>query len=95
MSGYGDAGVERLIELLKVCIILCCDHIYLNPNTVCAKKGELEMCMRLMGAPTVADIKREMVDIRNIKDHFVANPTDYLAHGAYERMHPRGNWSKL
>lgn len=52
------------------------------------------MCMRLMGAPTIADLKPEMMDIRNLKDHFVANPTDYLAKRAYERMNPRGN-SKL
>ncbi|KAI8140899.1 putative mitochondrial cytochrome b2 [Fennellomyces sp. T-0311] len=58
-------------------------------------QNELEMCMRLMGAPTIADIKPEMVDIRNLKDHFVANPTDYLAKHAYEKMHPRGNLSKL
>ncbi|KAI9255821.1 FMN-dependent dehydrogenase-domain-containing protein [Phascolomyces articulosus] len=74
MSGYGDKGVERLIELYQ---------------------NELEMCMRLMGAPTIADIKPEMVDIRNLKDHFVSNPTDYLAKGAYEKMIPRGNLSKL
>ena len=53
------------------------------------------MCMRLMGARTIADIKPEMVDTRNLKYHFVANPTDYLAKGAYEKMVPRGNISKL
>ncbi|KAI8328709.1 hypothetical protein BC941DRAFT_363523 [Chlamydoabsidia padenii] len=58
-------------------------------------KNELEMVMRLMGAPTLKDITRSMVDIRNIKDHFVANPTDYLAHHAYDQMLPRGNLSKL
>ncbi|KAI8140846.1 FMN-dependent dehydrogenase-domain-containing protein [Fennellomyces sp. T-0311] len=74
MSSYGDAGVERLLELFQ---------------------NELEMCMRLMGARTIADITPDMVDIRNLKDHFVANPTDYLAKHAYEKMHPRGNLSKL
>ncbi|KAI9266851.1 FMN-dependent dehydrogenase-domain-containing protein [Phascolomyces articulosus] len=58
-------------------------------------QAELTMCMRLMGAPTIADIKPDMVDIRNLKDHFVANPTDYLAKYAYERMQPRGKLSKL
>jgi L-lactate dehydrogenase (cytochrome) len=53
------------------------------------------MVMRLMGVTKIADIKPEMVDIRNIKDHFVANPVDSLAHAAYERMQPRGNLSKL
>ena len=53
------------------------------------------MCMRLMGAKTIEDITPDMVDIRNLKDHFVANPTDYLAKHAYEKMQPRGNLSKL
>jgi L-lactate dehydrogenase (cytochrome) len=53
------------------------------------------MVMRLMGARTLKDITRSMVDIRNIKDHFVANPTDYLAHHAYDQMLPRGKLSKL
>ncbi|KAI9243356.1 FMN-dependent dehydrogenase-domain-containing protein [Phascolomyces articulosus] len=58
-------------------------------------QDELEMCMRLMGAPTVQHITRDMVDIRNLKDHFVANPMDHLSHSAYERMVPRGMLSKL
>ncbi|KAI8139565.1 FMN-dependent dehydrogenase-domain-containing protein [Fennellomyces sp. T-0311] len=58
-------------------------------------QDELEMCMRLMGAPTVKHIQRGMVDIRNLKDHFVANPVDHLSHSAYERMVPRGLISKL
>ncbi|CEP18022.1 hypothetical protein [Parasitella parasitica] len=56
---------------------------------------EFEMVMRLMGVTRIEDIKPEMVDIRNIKDHFVANPTDHLANSSYERMQPRGNLSKF
>ncbi|KAG0167500.1 hypothetical protein DFQ28_001707 [Apophysomyces sp. BC1034] len=56
---------------------------------------EFEMCMRLMGAPTIKDITRDMVDIRNLKDHFVATPSDYLSGTAYEKMIPRGLVSKL
>ena len=69
MSTYGQAGVTRLIQLLK---------------------DELAMHMRLMGTKSVKDIKPDMVDIRNLKDHFVANPIDHLSHSAYERMVPRG-----
>ncbi|KAI7905730.1 FMN-dependent dehydrogenase-domain-containing protein [Cokeromyces recurvatus] len=58
-------------------------------------QDEFEMVMRLMGVTSIADIKPEMVDIRNIKDHFVSNPIDYLANSAYERMQPRGYLSKL
>ncbi|KAL7314373.1 hypothetical protein PS15m_005952 [Mucor circinelloides] len=56
---------------------------------------EFEMVMRLMGVTRIEDIKPEMVDIRNIKDHFVANPVDHLANASYERMQPRGYVSKL
>jgi L-lactate dehydrogenase (cytochrome) len=52
------------------------------------------MVMRSMGVTKIADITPDMVDIRNIKDHFVANPTDYLSKIAYEKMQPRRN-SKL
>jgi L-lactate dehydrogenase (cytochrome) len=53
------------------------------------------MVMRLMGVTRIQDITPEMVDIRNIKDHFVSNPIDHLANAAYERMQPRGYLSKL
>ncbi|KAI8059998.1 uncharacterized protein B0P05DRAFT_581422 [Gilbertella persicaria] len=58
-------------------------------------QDEFEMVMRLMGVTRIADIKPEMVDIRNIKDHFVSNPVDHLFNSAYERMQPRGQLSKL
>ncbi|KAI9266852.1 FMN-dependent dehydrogenase-domain-containing protein [Phascolomyces articulosus] len=58
-------------------------------------KTELAMCMRLMGAPTIKDIQSDMVDTRNLKNHYVANPIDYLAKTTYERLQPRGNLSKL
>ncbi|KAI8393625.1 FMN-dependent dehydrogenase-domain-containing protein [Radiomyces spectabilis] len=74
MATYGDAGVKRLIQLLK---------------------DELVMCMRLMGAPTLGHITRDMVDIRNLKDHFVQSPTDNLSGSSYEKMIPRGLLSKL
>ena len=52
--------------------------------------------MMLMGAKTIEDITPEMVDIRNLKDHFVSSPTDYLAEQTYERMYPKEyRFSKL
>lgn len=66
----------------------------MQPTKKCLQ-DELEMVMRLAGARTIADIKPEMVDIRNIKDHFVSNPRDNLSHYAYEQMIPRGYNSKL
>ncbi|KAI9319125.1 FMN-dependent dehydrogenase-domain-containing protein [Dichotomocladium elegans] len=74
MAAYGQAGVERLMDIFR---------------------DEIEMNMRLIGAPTIADLKPEMMDIRNLKDHIVAHPIDHLATGVYERMHPRLNKSKL
>jgi L-lactate dehydrogenase (cytochrome) len=58
-------------------------------------QDELVMCMRLMGAPTINHITKDMVDIRNLKDHFVQSPVDYLGHHAYEQMLPRGRINKL
>ncbi|KAI9497418.1 hypothetical protein BDB00DRAFT_868456 [Zychaea mexicana] len=54
-------------------------------------QNELQMCMRLMGVSTLAEITADMVDTRNLKNHYVANPTDYLAMQTYEKMQPRGN----
>jgi len=62
MAGYGQAGVERMLQLLK---------------------EELFVCMRLMGTPTLADIKPSMVITKNISDHFAASPKDYLSHDTY------------
>jgi len=62
MAGYGQEGVERMIQLLK---------------------EELFVCMRLMGTPTIADIKSNMVITRNISDHFAASPQDHLALETY------------
>lgn len=53
------------------------------------------MTMRLMGVTKIEDIKPEMVDIRNIQNHFVSNPIDNLANLVYEKMQPRGHLSKL
>eukprot|EP01117_Protostelium_nocturnum_P010234 TRINITY_DN3672_c0_g1_i1.p1 TRINITY_DN3672_c0_g1~~TRINITY_DN3672_c0_g1_i1.p1 ORF type:complete len:521 (-),score=254.01 TRINITY_DN3672_c0_g1_i1:40-1602(-) len=65
MAAYGQAGVERAIQLLK---------------------EELEMCMRLMGTPTIKDIKRDMVAIDSLHLHFVPSPKDYLMSKIYEPM---------
>lgn len=46
-------------------------------------KDELEVAMRLVGAPTLAYIKPEMICTKNISDHFAASPKDYLTLSAY------------
>jgi len=49
-------------------------------------REELEMTMRLMGTPTLADIKREMVDAKCLDMHFVPSPKDHLFEAIYEPM---------
>ena len=51
--------------------------------------------MRLMGAESIKDIGPDMLDIRNLKDHFVASPTDHLSKYIYEKLKTRGNISRL
>lgn len=36
------------------------------------------MNMRLLGAPTISDVKPDMVDTANINQHIVSVPTDRL-----------------
>ncbi|CAB4403938.1 unnamed protein product [Rhizophagus irregularis] len=67
MSSYGQAGVERALQLLK---------------------DELELAMRLAGANTLADIRPEMVDIKNLTDH-VFIPKDYLFSDVYKKLVPK------
>ena len=45
-----------------------------------AWQDEFEMNMRLIGAPTIKDIKRDMVDASSIHQHIVAVPEDKLYH---------------
>merc|ERR1712086_315264 len=49
-------------------------------------KEELTMAMRLMGAPTIAEIVPGMVQTRNISDHFVMQAPDNLMSSTYEPM---------
>ena len=43
-------------------------------------QDEFEMNMRLIGAPTLKDITRDMVDASSIHQHIVAVPDDRLFH---------------
>merc|ERR1719487_1924158 len=49
-------------------------------------KEELEMHMRLMGTPTVADMNRDMLITRNIADHLTLAPTDHLSQQLYDPL---------
>jgi len=52
-------------------------------------KEEFGMVMGLMGAPSVKDIKPEMLITRNLTDHFVPVPKDYLRERTYEPLELR------
>ncbi|KAI0090706.1 FMN-dependent dehydrogenase-domain-containing protein [Irpex rosettiformis] len=49
-------------------------------------RDEFEMNMRLIGAPTLKDITRDMVDASSIHQHIVAVPDDRLYNVNYEEM---------
>jgi L-lactate dehydrogenase (cytochrome) len=46
-------------------------------------RDELEMCMRLMGTPTLKHITANHVITKNISDHFAMQPSDGLADSSY------------
>ncbi|KAH6914012.1 cytochrome b2 [Coprinopsis sp. MPI-PUGE-AT-0042] len=49
-------------------------------------RDEFEMNMRLLGAPTIKDIRRDMVDASNLKSHVAIVPGDRLYDTNYESM---------
>jgi len=49
-------------------------------------KDEMEMHMRLMGTPTIADMKPEMVITKNLADHFAPTPADHLSTRNYSPL---------
>merc|ERR1719359_1523903 len=49
-------------------------------------KDEMEMHMRLMGTPTVADMTPDLVITRNVADHFSPGPTDFLSQQVYSPL---------
>lgn len=49
-------------------------------------QDELEMNMRLIGAPTIKDIHRDMVDTSSLSSHTGAIPSDKLYDSNYESM---------
>jgi len=56
-------------------------------------KDELEMCMRLMGTPTLADINPTLLSTKNLTDHFVPSPKDFLSSATYLPL--SNHYSKL
>eukprot|EP00929_Paragymnodinium_shiwhaense_P050250 TRINITY_DN2530_c0_g2_i1.p1 TRINITY_DN2530_c0_g2~~TRINITY_DN2530_c0_g2_i1.p1 ORF type:complete len:513 (-),score=152.97 TRINITY_DN2530_c0_g2_i1:509-2047(-) len=51
-------------------------------------RDELQMVMRLAGTPSIKDITRNRVDIHNLADHIVPQPTNWLATTTYQPLVP-------
>jgi len=51
-------------------------------------QDELQMVMRLSGTPDVPSITPEHVITKNLADHIVPLPTDYLVSGTYMPLQP-------
>lgn len=100
---YIDGGIRRGTDIFKA-IALGAKGVGIGRPTLYAMsaygqpgvermlrllKDELEMCMRLMGTPSLKDIKREMVDARNLKEHIAPVPPDNAANSVYEKMRAR------
>lgn len=56
LAAYGQEGVERVLQILKVPKVTAEIRSYVD--AVRGIQEELDVCMRLMGAPTLADIKQ-------------------------------------
>merc|ERR1719159_1554664 len=51
-------------------------------------RAELEMCMRLMGTPSIKDIRRDHCFTRNLPDHFAMMPEASLPEANLSPMKP-------
>merc|ERR1719378_175720 len=58
-------------------------------------KDEMEMHMRLMGTPTIADMVPEMVITKNVADHFAQTPMDHLSSQTYSPLPLAARSSRL
>ncbi|GAA5844598.1 hypothetical protein JCM3766R1_002676 [Sporobolomyces carnicolor] len=102
---YIDGGVRRAGDVLKAVALgatavgigrpfLYAYSAYGHEGVVRAiqiLKDEMEMNMRLIGAPTLADVTPEMVDTSNLHSRAVDGAPDYLARANYEPLAGVGN----
>ncbi|GAA6012611.1 hypothetical protein JCM11491_005453 [Sporobolomyces phaffii] len=102
---YIDGGVRRAGDILKAIALgakavgigrpfLYAYSAYGSDGVVRAiqiLKDEMEMNMRLIGAPTLADVTPEMIDTSNLHSRAVDGAPDYLARANYEPLAGVGN----
>jgi L-lactate dehydrogenase (cytochrome) len=75
LSSYGTDGVDRALQILRVCFKISLFWQFLINES---GQDEIEMDLRLLGAPTIRDVVPSMVDASNIHSHVVSVPTDNL-----------------
>lgn len=100
MEVYVDGGVRRGSDVLKA-LCLGAKAVGIGRPTLYAMAGygsegvehvfqiledEMVMNMRLMGAPTLADLKPEMICLKSIADHIAPTPRDSLAQYVYQPL---------
>lgn len=97
---FVDGGVRRATDVLKAIALgataVGIGRPFLYAFSTYGEEGvdkalqilrdEFEMNMRLLGAPKLKDVTREMVDASSLKQHIVAVPDDRLFHLNYETM---------
>lgn len=99
---YVDGGIRRASDIFKAVALgakavgigrpfLYAMSSYGQPGVERAiqlLQDEMEMVMRLMGAPTIPDITASMVCTRSLSMHVSTFPKDHLAAKTYERLEP-------
>lgn len=87
MSAYGEKGVNRAMQLLKVsCPVSHLPLLNLRLIHCFLPQDEFVMNMRLIGANKVEDLNPSMVDTRGLFTHTVSTAGDTLAISTYDAL---------
>jgi L-lactate dehydrogenase (cytochrome) len=109
MEVYVDGGIRRATDIFK-CLALGAKGCGLGrpflygigsygvqgaEKVVEILQAEMEMCMRLMGTPTLKDIGRKHIITKNLKDHMSVPLHASLPEASYEPLKPVATSSKM
>lgn len=86
MSAYGEKGVNRAMQLLRVCPHVSPSHFWGLRLIHTSPQDEFVMNMRLIGANKVEDLNPSMVDTRGLFTHTVSTAGDTLTVSAYDAL---------
>merc|ERR550537_330482 len=102
MEVFVDGGIRRATDIFK-CLALGANGCGLGrpflygigaygqdgaEKVVDILKDEMEMCMRLMGTPTIKDIQKKHVMTNNLADHLSVPLPASLPEASYEPLRP-------